>query len=108
MDWFPLWNSLRIAAISSVIVFFSGILAAYYASRLPRGIKGALDVVLTLPLVLPPTVCGWFLLMLFGLTNIRLLTLVTLACYAVFAVFYTVVYRITSRTYYRLVTGGSP
>ena len=28
MDWFPLWNSLRIAAISSVIVFFSGILAA--------------------------------------------------------------------------------
>ena len=48
------------------------------------------------------------LLMLFGLTNIRLLTLVTLACYAVFAVFYTVVYRITSRTYYRLVTGGSP
>ena len=67
MDWFPLWNSLRIAAISSVIVFFSGILAAYYASRLTRGIKGALDVVLTLPLVLPPTVCGWFLLMLFGL-----------------------------------------
>ena len=67
MDWFPLWNSLRIAAISSVIVFFSGILAAYYASRLPRGVKGALDVVLTLPLVLPPTVCGWFLLMLFGL-----------------------------------------
>ena len=66
MDWFPLWNSLRIAAISSVIVFFSGILAAYYASRLPRGVKGALDVVLTLPLVLPPTVCGWFLLMLFG------------------------------------------
>ena len=67
MDWFPLWNSLRIAAISSVIVFFSGILAAYYASRLPRGIKGALDVVLTLPMVLPPTVCGWFLLMVFGL-----------------------------------------
>lgn len=48
------------------------------------------------------------LLMLFGLTNIRLLALVTLTCYAVFAVLYTVVYRITSRTYYRLVTGGSP
>ena len=67
MDWFPLWNSLRIAAISSVIVFLGGILAAYYASRLPRGVKGALDVVLTLPMVLPPTVCGWFLLMIFGL-----------------------------------------
>ena len=58
MDWFPLWNSLRIAAISSVLVFFTGIVAAYYAVRLPRMIKGVLDVVLTLPLVLPPTVGG--------------------------------------------------
>ena len=58
MDWFPLWNSLRIAAISSVIIFFSGIFAAYYIVRLPRMVKGILDVVLTLPLVLPPTVCG--------------------------------------------------
>lgn len=67
MDWFPLWNSLRIAAISSVLVFFIGIFAAYYAVRLPRAAKGALDVVLTLPLVLPPTVCGYFLLLVFGL-----------------------------------------
>ena len=66
MDWFPLWNSLRIAAISSVLVFFTGIAAAYYAVRLPRMIKGVLDVVLTLPLVLPPTVVGYFLLLLFG------------------------------------------
>jgi len=60
------WNSLRIAAISSVIVFFAGIAAAYYVARLPRALKGLLDVVLTLPLVLPPTVCGYFLLLLFG------------------------------------------
>ena len=53
MDWYPLINSLRIAAISSVIVFFAGIFAAYYVARLPRLIKGVLDVVLTLPLVLP-------------------------------------------------------
>lgn len=66
MDWYPLWNSLRIAAISCVLVFFTGIFAAYYASKLPRAIKGLLDVVLTLPLVLPPTVCGYFLLVLFG------------------------------------------
>ena len=66
MDWFPLWNSLRIAAISSVLVFFTGIAAAYYAVRLPRVLKGILDVVLTLPLVLPPTVVGYFLLLLFG------------------------------------------
>ena len=66
MDWYPLYNSLRIAAISSVLVFFTGILAAYYAARLPRAVKGVLDVVLTLPMVLPPTVCGYFLLLLFG------------------------------------------
>ena len=66
MDLFPLWNSLRIAAIASVAVFFSGILLAYYVARLPRVLKGLLDVALTLPLVLPPTVCGWFLLLLFG------------------------------------------
>ena len=66
MDWYPLWNSLRIAAISSVVVFFSGIFCAYYAARLPRAIKGVLDVVLTLPMVLPPTVCGYFLLLIFG------------------------------------------
>ena len=66
MDWYPLINSLRIAAISCVIVFFTGIFAAYYAARLPRTVKGILDVILTLPMVLPPTVCGYFLLLLFG------------------------------------------
>ncbi len=66
MDWYPLWNSLRIAAISCVLVFFAGIFAAYYVARLPRVVKGLLDVVLTLPLVLPPTVVGYFLLLLLG------------------------------------------
>ena len=66
MDWFPLWNSLRVAAISTVIIFFAGIFAAYYIARLPRLLKGVLDVVLTLPLVLPPTVIGYLLLRLLG------------------------------------------
>ena len=65
-DWYPLWNSLRIAAISCVLVFFTGIFFAYYAARLPRTVKGVLDVILTLPMVLPPTVCGYFLLLVFG------------------------------------------
>ena len=69
MDWYPLWNSLRIAAISCVIVFFLGIFAAYKIAALPKLAKGVLDVLLTLPLVLPPTVCGWILLLLFGLTH---------------------------------------
>lgn len=66
IDWYPLINSLRIAAISCIIVFFTGIFFAYYAARLPRTIKGILDVILTLPMVLPPTVCGYFLLLIFG------------------------------------------
>lgn len=66
MDWYPLWNSLRIAVASCAIVFFSGIFAAYYVAKLPRVVKGILDVFLTLPMVLPPTVCGYFLLILLG------------------------------------------
>ena len=66
MDWYPLYNSLRIAAISTVAVFFLGIFTAYYIAKLPRLVKGVLDVVLTLPLVLPPTVVGWLLLILLG------------------------------------------
>ena len=64
MDWYPLFNSLRIAAISTVIVFFLGIACAHWLSRLPGLVKAALDVILTLPLVLPPTVVGWLLLLL--------------------------------------------
>ena len=66
MDLFPLWNSLRIAGISTVIIFFAGIFAAYYIAKAPRLIKGVLDVILTLPLVLPPTVVGYLLLRILG------------------------------------------
>lgn len=66
MDLFPLYNSLRIALTSTVIVFFAGIFAAYYIAKAPRLVKGILDVVLTLPLVLPPTVVGYLLLRILG------------------------------------------
>ncbi len=66
MDWYPLLNSLRIAAISTVVVFFLGVWAAQLIARLPRTVKALLDVVLTLPLVLPPTVVGYLLLLVLG------------------------------------------
>ena len=66
MDLFPLWNSLRIAGISTVVIFFVGVFAAYYIAKAPRVVKGILDVILTLPLVLPPTVVGYLLLRLLG------------------------------------------
>ncbi|MBP8683828.1 MAG: Molybdenum transport system permease protein ModB [Synergistaceae bacterium] len=66
MDWFPLYNSLRVALISTFITFFLGIFAAHYIAKTPRLIKGVLDGILTLPLVLPPTVIGFFLLKIIG------------------------------------------
>lgn len=66
MDWFPLINSLRIAGISTVIILFAGIFAAYYIAKAPRMIKGVLDVLFTMPLVLPPTVVGYLLLRILG------------------------------------------
>ena len=49
-----------------MIIFFVGIAAAYYIAKAPRLVKGVLDVVLTLPLVLPPTVVGYLLLRILG------------------------------------------
>ena len=66
MDLFPLYNSLRIAIISTAVIFILGVMAAWYVIRLPRLIKGVLDCIFTLPLVLPPTVVGYMLLRLLG------------------------------------------
>lgn len=66
MDLFPLYNSVRIALISTVIIFFLGVGSAYYIRKLPAKVKGAVDVILTLPLVLPPTVVGFFLIKILG------------------------------------------
>jgi molybdate transport system permease protein len=66
MDLFPLYNSIRVAAISTVFTFFLGIASAHYIAKTPRAVKGVLDVVLTLPMVLPPTVVGFFLLKMIG------------------------------------------
>lgn len=66
IDWFPLWLSLRVAAISTVIAVAIGVWIAHLlATREFRG-KEVLDAAVTLPLVLPPTVLGYYLLVLLG------------------------------------------
>jgi molybdate transport system permease protein len=66
MDWFPLWLSLRVAVISTAIALVIGLwLAWILANRSFRG-KEALDAAVTLPLVLPPTVLGYYLLVVLG------------------------------------------
>lgn len=62
MDLFPLYNSIRISFISSIFTLILGTLFAFYITRLPRLAKGILDALLTIPMVLPPTVVGFILL----------------------------------------------
>jgi molybdate transport system permease protein len=64
IDWFPLWLSLRVAFVSTAVAFVVGLWLAYIlANREFRG-KEVLDAAVTLPLVLPPTVLGYYLLVL--------------------------------------------
>jgi molybdate transport system permease protein len=66
IDWFPLWLSLRVAVLSTIISLAAGLWIAYIlANRNFRG-KEVLDAAVTLPLVLPPTVLGYYLLVVIG------------------------------------------
>jgi molybdate transport system permease protein len=66
IDWFPLWLSLRVALISTAIALAIGLWLAWtLANRSFRG-KEVLDAAITLPLVLPPTVLGYYLLVVLG------------------------------------------
>ncbi len=65
MSWSPLVLSLETAVCATVLTFFLGIGLAYWVLRLPHG-QSMADALITLPLVLPPTVVGFFLLLIFG------------------------------------------
>lgn len=65
-DYAPLWISLRASVLASIIVFILGTLAARLCLNLKGRFVWLLDVLFTLPMVLPPTVLGFFLLVLFG------------------------------------------
>ncbi len=69
VNWFPLWLSLRVAALATLVSLALGLWIAYVlANRKFRG-KELLDAVVTLPLVLPPTVLGYYLLVMLGRTS---------------------------------------
>lgn len=67
INWSPLLISLKAGIIATVVAFFLGIMAARGVMKLNRSMKWVIDGILTLPLVLPPTVAGFFLLLLFSL-----------------------------------------
>ncbi|HMJ61238.1 MAG TPA: molybdate ABC transporter permease subunit [Bryobacteraceae bacterium] len=66
IDWFPLWLSLRVAAVATFFVLTAGTLVAYLLSHKTFRGKNLVDSLITLPLVLPPTVLGYYLLVLVG------------------------------------------
>ena len=66
LDWRPLWVSLQATGIAMVFIFILGLLAAWATIRMSNRWKGVVDTILTIPMVLPPTVCGFLLLLVFG------------------------------------------
>jgi molybdate transport system permease protein len=65
MDISPLWISLKVALLATFFTFFGGIYAARLVMKM-KHYRGLVDGIFTLPLVLPPTVVGFFLLLIFG------------------------------------------
>jgi len=66
IDWFPLWLSLRVALLATLLAAASGIPIAYWLANRDFRFKEFVDAATTLPLVLPPTVLGYYLLVLLG------------------------------------------
>ncbi len=67
IDWSPLWISLHTAAATIAVVFFLGVVLAWWVERLRHeSVKIVVDAIITMPMVLPPTVAGFFLLLFLG------------------------------------------
>lgn len=66
LDWSPLWISLKTGIVATFFSFFLGVFAAQKVMKSSKGAKAVIDGILTLPMVLPPTVAGFFLLLLFS------------------------------------------
>lgn len=66
IDWTPLWLTFRLAAITTLILLLIGIPTGYFLARMQHRIKVVLQSIISLPLVLPPTVLGFYLLIAFS------------------------------------------
>ena len=66
LDWSPLFISLKTGVVATILSFFLGIYAARKVIHAEPRVKAVADGILTLPMVLPPTVAGFFLLLLFS------------------------------------------
>ena len=67
LDWSPLFISIKTGIVATIFSFFLGIYAARKVVKTTPGKKAIIDGILTLPMVLPPTVAGFFLLLIFSM-----------------------------------------
>ncbi len=67
LDWSPLFITMKTAVVVTILTFFLGLFAAAKTMRAKSGWRAVLDGILTLPMVIPPTVVGFFLLLIFSL-----------------------------------------
>lgn len=68
-DWYPLWLSLRVATLATLIAATVGIASGYLLAKARFRGRGLLEAVLTIPIVLPPTVLGYYLLTTLGVNS---------------------------------------
>jgi molybdate transport system permease protein len=66
LDWSPLFISLKTGVVATIVCFFLGVWAARGVLKMGPKARAVVDGLLTLPMVLPPTVAGFFLLLLFS------------------------------------------
>ena len=69
MDWSPLWLSLRVASMATVMAAFIGVALAYLLAKARFRGRGVLEALATVPIVLPPTVLGYYLLVTLGVRS---------------------------------------
>ena len=65
-DWFPLWLSVRVSTIATVLAVVFGVALAYLLAKWQSRWTSVVEAVFTLPIVLPPTVLGYYLLTVLG------------------------------------------
>jgi molybdate transport system permease protein len=68
-DWFPFWMTLRVASIATAIATVVGIAIAYFLAKTKFRGRAVIEAIVTLPIVIPPTVLGYFLLTALGVNS---------------------------------------
>ena len=67
INWSPLFISLKTGFVAIIFIFILGVIGAIAVMKMSNRAKWVIDAIFTMPLVLPPTVAGYLLLLVFSL-----------------------------------------